>query len=101
MEQLNEIRMIKHSMYVKNKCHDGDNNLINHINTSTYKWPKKTLLIASDSIMNDIDEKRLSRNWNVKVRCFSGATVDHMKDYLKPLLKKEPDNIILHVGTNN
>ena len=54
MEQLNEIRMIKHSMYVKNKCHDGDNNLINHINTSTYKWPKKTLLIASDSIMNKI-----------------------------------------------
>ena len=24
-----------------------------------------------------------------------------MYDYLKPLLKKNPDNIILHIGTNN
>ena len=37
----------------------------------------------------------------VKVISFSGARIEDMYDYLKPILKKCPDNIILHVGTNN
>ena len=24
-----------------------------------------------------------------------------MRDYIKPLLRKEPDRVILHIGTNN
>ena len=32
---------------------------------------------------------------------FSGARFADMEDYLRPLLRKEPDEIILHVGTNN
>ena len=37
----------------------------------------------------------------MKVRAFSGATVDDMYFYMYPLLAKEPDYILLHVGTNN
>ena len=37
----------------------------------------------------------------VNVIPFSGATIEDMYDYLKPMLRKCPDNIILHVGTNN
>ena len=37
----------------------------------------------------------------VKLKNFPGATINDMYDYIKPLLKKCPDNIILHVGTNN
>ena len=37
----------------------------------------------------------------VKVIPFSGATIEDMYDYLKPMLRKCPDNIVLHVGTNN
>ena len=48
-----------------------------------------------------IEQKRISGNRNIKVRIFSSATTHDMYDYLKPLLKKNPDNIILHVGTNN
>ena len=48
-----------------------------------------------------IEQKRISRNRNVKVRIFPGATTHDMYDYLKPLLTKNPDNIILHIGTNN
>ena len=48
-----------------------------------------------------IEEKRICGNRSVKVRIFPGATTDDMYDYLKPLLKKNLDNIILHVGTNN
>ena len=46
-----------------------------------------------------IEQKRISGNRKVKVRIFPGATTHDMCDYLKPLLKKNPDNIILHIGT--
>ena len=37
----------------------------------------------------------------LKLTFSPGATTHDMYDYLKPLLKKNPDNIILHIGTNN
>ena len=48
-----------------------------------------------------IEEKRICGNRSVKVRIFTDATTHDMHNYLKPLLKRNPDNIILHVGTNN
>ena len=32
---------------------------------------------------------------------FPGATIEDMYDYITPLLKKCPKNIILHIGTHN
>ena len=54
-------------------------------------------------MLHEIDENRLSgaKPNSVKVRVFRGATIDDMKDFLKPYLKRSPTNIILHVGTNN
>ena len=67
-----------------------------------HTWPAGTCLIVGDSILTGIDEKRLSnKNQLVKVRDFRGATIDDLKHHLVPLLKKEPDNIILHIGTND
>ena len=37
----------------------------------------------------------------MKVKNVPGATIDDMYDYIKRQLKKCPDNMILHVGTNN
>ena len=65
-----------------------------------HPWPKGTTLITGSSILLGIQEGKLKR-YNAKVRAFSGATIDDMHDYLKPLLKKKPDNIILHIGTND
>ena len=49
-----------------------------------------------------IEEKKISkRERKVKVKNFPRATIDDMYDYIKPLLKKCPDNIISHAGTNN
>ena len=48
-----------------------------------------------------LDEQRLSRYKHVKVRCFRGSTVKDMYHYLYPLLQKEPEYLILHVGTND
>ena len=38
---------------------------------------------------------------NVKVRFFRSGTIEEMEDDIKPILRREPDYIILHVGTNN
>ena len=53
-------------------------------------------------MLSGIEERRISkRDRKVKVKNFPGATIDDMYDYIKPLLKKFPDNIMLPVGTNN
>ena len=74
----------------------------NVYNFDAHPWPKNTILIAGDSMINGINEKRISTNFkSVKVRCFSGATIDDMYFNLIPLLRKKPAALVLHVGTNN
>ena len=74
----------------------------NVYNFDAHPWPKKTILIAEDSMINGINEKRISTNFkSVKVRCFSGATIDDMYFNLIPLLRKKPATLVLHMGTNN
>lgn len=70
----------------KNICLEND----------TYpKWIKNTTLLVGDSILSGIEENRTSCQWiKVKVKSFPGATVEDMCDYIKPLLKKCPKNII-------
>ena len=65
-------------------------------------WPPNTVLIG-DSMINQIDEKRLSTSTKktVKVRSFGGAGVKEIYPKLGSLLRKKPSNIILHVGTND
>ena len=72
------------------------------MNENLQKWSKDINLIVDDSMLPGIDKRRISkRDRKVKIKNFPGATIDDMYDYVKPLLKKCPDNIILHVGTNN
>ena len=53
-------------------------------------------------MLSGIEERRISkRDRKVKVKNITGATIDDMYDYITPLLKKCPHNIILHVGTNH
>ena len=47
-----------------------------------------------------IEEKRMSRNRPIKICIFLSAAT-HVYDYTKPLLKNNPNNIILHIETNN
>ena len=53
-------------------------------------------------MLSGTEERRIAkRDRKIKVKIFPEATIDDMYDYIKALLKKRPDNIILHVGTNN
>ena len=42
-----------------------------------------------------------SEKSKVKVKSFPGATIEDMYDYIKPLLRKYPKNIILNIRINN
>ena len=64
-------------------------------------WPKNTVLIAGSSMINSLDETRMSRKFNVKVRSNNGATSIDMVDHLNAFLRKKPDHLIFHVGTND
>ena len=74
-------------------------NKTNRINNGA--WPKNTVLIAGDSMLSNIDETKLSHRYHTKVRAFKGSSIEDLHDYLKPLLKKRPDKIILLIGTND
>ena len=44
---------------------------------------------------------RKSTKYNINVKTFPGTKVEDMKYYVKPALAKAPDQLILHVGTND
>ena len=52
--------------------------------------------------MSGIREELLKTDkHNVKVSFFRGGTIEDMEDNIKHILKREPNCIILHIGTNN
>ena len=70
------------------------------VTNKVFPWPKGTTLITGSSILCGVQESRLKK-YKTKVRPFPGACVDDMYDYLLPLLKKKPTNVILHIGSND
>ena len=70
-------------------------------NDAPNKWPKGTIFITGDSILNGIDRSLLSQKWLVKVRQFPGATITDICDHLKSVLKRHPEFFVLHIGTND
>ena len=58
--------------------------------------------IVADSIIKDVYGWELSdREEKVVVKYFSGSTTEEMKTYIQPPLKRDPNRIIIHVGTND
>ena len=43
----------------------------------------------------------LSKTNKVVVKPFPGSTTEDMEDFIKCILRKDPENIIIHVGTND
>ena len=89
-----KIRQIKHQNYTNSKYPPKEQSTKSSeekhpIGNLTHKWSKNTTLIVGDSMITGVDETMISRKDRVvKVRSFSGATVEYMYDYLKPILKK-------------
>ena len=49
----------------------------------------------------NLDERRLGKDGNVKIRCHKGGTIADMFEHVNTILRRKPTFIILHVGTNN
>ena len=60
-------------------------------------------MLVGDSIIKQIQGWKLGKKVGhlVVVKSFAGATTGDMKHYLKPTMEKHPQQILLHVGTND
>ena len=63
---------------------------------------KKTKIsILGDSMIKDLIGSKMSSSRSVSVKSFSGAKTSDMKHYIVPTLSTPPDEIGLHIGTND
>ena len=65
------------------------------------KIKKKTVLIFGDSMLNGIEESKLSKTRHIRVQPIPGGKIDDIKENLNDLLREELQKVIIHVGTNN
>ena len=64
-------------------------------------WRKKAVLVVGNSMVSNINEKTLSRTFHMKVRSFPAVYTRDLQDYVKPLIRKRPEKIIIVIGTND
>ena len=62
---------------------------------------KKKTVLTGDSLVNGISEKGLTVNHKVKIVKFPGATSEMILEKLDDIIKEQPDDLIVHVGTND
>lgn len=113
-EQLTKVRTEKHQKYMQDKNLTQPINNANaeelngkeqeveeqvEVKINKGQWKDNMVLIAGDSTICGLMEKRMGNN--VKVRSFPGARIHDMYYYLTPLIAKRPKYIILHVSTND
>ena len=84
----------------KNQNNDIDTNIESSSHT-TNPSEKKSVIILGDSMTHNIQGRKLSKEKHVVSKSFSGCTVEDMSDFVKPFLRRTPDEITLHIGTNN
>ena len=80
---------------------DVANYLKNQGNSQNHPWKKGTTLIISNSILSGLRKFKMSKRKTIKVRTFPGANISDIKFFIIPHLRKNPDKIVLHVGTND
>ena len=62
---------------------------------------KKKIALTGDSMVNGISEKGLSVNHKVKIVNFPGGTNEKILEKLDDIIKEKPDDLIVHVETND
>ena len=69
------------------------------------KNERSSVIILGHSIPKHVDglkmHKSLKRKHNVTVKAVGGSTVKHMEHYSKPPLERNPELVILPIGTND
>ena len=99
---------------MQNNDNDNESEHLN-LNETVLQLPKNkqpkaktkapTTIILGDSIVKNVYGNAITK-WvkhrkHVVVKHFSGAKIDDMKHYVKPMQEKQPAQIIVHIGTND
>ena len=59
-------------------------------------------MVVGDSLAKYLWLEELSsKNNNVKVVTHPRSTTEDMLDYIKPIARRKPDSLIIHIGTND
>ena len=67
----------------------------------TPKKPRPSIIVTGDSMIKNIKGWLMSRRKPVHTYSFPGATTEDMEFFLKPLIARKPEEIVLHIGTND
>ena len=62
---------------------------------------KKKIVLTGVSMVNGISEKGLTVNQKVKIVKFPGGTCEMILEKLDDIIKEQPGDLIVHVGTND
>ena len=92
----NTEKVKKKSLEKTNAQNDKDQKSVKNQN-------ERSIHVVGDSMLNIIQENYNinTKTANVTVHAFSGAAIEDLHDYILPIARKEPDNLIIHAGTNN
>ena len=73
------------------------------VKLKTNKRKKVRVEILCGCMLNGIQEKELNKNVDIKtqIRKYLGASSTDILDHIKPSLRKKPDQIVIHAGTND
>ena len=68
------------------------------------KRPKSSVTIFGDSIVKHVEVQRVQQSLQYKQRVylknFNGADIQDMTDFAKPIIRRKPDKVILHIRTD-
>ena len=62
---------------------------------------KKNIIVNGDSIIKNVNGRNLYRGDSVKIWPHPGASAEDLIDQIKPAVRKNPDIVVIHTGTND
>ena len=62
---------------------------------------KKNIVVIGDSLIKNVNGRDVSRGNSVKIRPHPGTSTEDLIDHIKPAIRKNPDIVVIHNGTND
>ena len=85
------------SLNEDNSIDNKDKNIVKRI----IKVKISSNIVVGDSLLNGINERGLSKDFNVKMNNIPGGTSDTVLDKIEELVKCKASSLIVHAGTND
>ena len=70
------------------------------VGRSTQRKQSEVFLVG-DSILKNLQGRKMSSTAKVKISSFSECSTQDMRGHIRPILWKNPDEIVIHVSTNS